>query len=201
MTEQKAHPTTEDLEVVQDADDVMTVVLRGHQLVDELMDIAISDRLAQPHALEVKAMPFSLKSDLAIALGILPDSFRGLFTAINRLRNRFAHDRRAVLGADEARDLYNSLPEPVRLPRIDASSEPLLIARVAFIGVYVNLERAISWHRDKEARMAASMEYLEEVLERSSFRNAGDDPRSGSKKYVAEKLEADRAHRRSKGEF
>jgi hypothetical protein len=193
-----AHPTDSDLEVVEEADDPLTVALRGHQLIEELMNVAISDRLAEPHAVEVEAMGFGIKSDLVLALGVLPESFRGLLKAINRVRNRFAHDRRASFGQEEARDLYNTLPPQGRLPDVTTDSEPILILRVAVISAYVNLEAAVRGYRDEKAGLAASEEYLRATIDRMF---PGGPPPGRSRTFVKERVEADRAEREKRGEL
>jgi hypothetical protein len=104
---------------------------------------------------------------------------------------------KATFGAQEARDLLNTFPPGVRLQEIDAKSEPLLVARVAFIGAFVNLERAIHSHRDGQAELAASMAHLREVLDRSPWRGVSGPGDA----VVAKKVKADRDGRRARGEL
>jgi hypothetical protein len=96
------------LEVVNAADD-LHVVIRGHQLVEEALNSAISEALPEPHALEVSKLSFALKIDLASALRVVRSDSRPSLRAINRIRNRFAHQPNASLSDQEALDLRNLL--------------------------------------------------------------------------------------------
>lgn len=107
-------PSEDTLRQVMQAPDDLVLVMRGHSLVEGMLVTAIAEAMAAPHELEMKRMPFPLKLDLAIALGILQPRSRGVLMKLNKLRNDFAHDCEACITSSQAQDMKNAFPEHYR---------------------------------------------------------------------------------------
>jgi len=149
------------------APDILTIVLRGQQAVEGVLDAAISEALPEPHALEIEKLSFALKADLALALGVIRADSRGAFLALSRLRNRFAHSLTAEFEQREAADLENALsnwqrqlvghePFPLADPRN-------LLRRVIAV---LFAECSGAQHRLQDAKLAQEVltEMVEETL-------------------------------------
>jgi hypothetical protein len=70
----------------------------------------IAEMLNAPHALDVAFLSAALKTDLAVALGIIRDDDPPIFRKINSIRNTFAHSSRTEFGETDARDFFNAWP-------------------------------------------------------------------------------------------
>jgi hypothetical protein len=101
--------TVDQVTAVFKARSTLRLVIRGHQCVESALNRAIAESLAHSHVLEIKRMQFSLKVDLAIALGLVELEARPAFKKLNTIRNRFAHDPDSRLTKAEAMQLYHAL--------------------------------------------------------------------------------------------
>jgi len=62
-----------------------SVVIRLYQDIDRALNVALIERLAPGHKLEISRMPFVLKVDLCAALRILRSDSRPAFIVVNKL--------------------------------------------------------------------------------------------------------------------
>ncbi|MBH1978878.1 MAG: hypothetical protein I8H67_10985 [Comamonadaceae bacterium] len=69
----------------------METILKGHLLIETILEQLILPKLVNPDSLLKKNRSFDLKLDIAHALGVLPDRHREVAKALNGLRNNFAH--------------------------------------------------------------------------------------------------------------
>lgn len=70
----------------------LSAVLRGHMLIERVIEALISGRMRSPsHLLDRHRLTFELKADLASALGVVPDTLLGAAKALNNIRNAYAH--------------------------------------------------------------------------------------------------------------
>ncbi len=68
-------------------------ILRGHLFIEGVIGQLIRQALPKPDAIMGRGnLNFDMKIDLARALDVLSDQHVSLFRAINRIRNRYAHD-------------------------------------------------------------------------------------------------------------
>ena len=102
-------PDTAALEEILSSPDPFVRIVRGRQAIDAALSAALTETLAEPHAVEIDRMSFALKIDLAVAFGAFPADSRPAYVAVNRIRNAFAHRHDAVLADDAVRDLYSAL--------------------------------------------------------------------------------------------
>lgn len=70
----------------------LSAVLRGHMLIERVIEALIAGRMKHPsHLLDRHRLTFELKVDLASALGVIPDTLLGAAKALNNIRNAYAH--------------------------------------------------------------------------------------------------------------
>lgn len=71
----------------------ISTVLRGHLFVEGVIEQLLRRALPKPDAILGKGqLSFDMKANLARALGVLSDQHGSMFRAINRIRNRYAHE-------------------------------------------------------------------------------------------------------------
>jgi hypothetical protein len=189
----------EEFDSIVQSGDAFTVAIRGHQAVDELLSLAISETLANPHQLEIRNLAFSLKVDLAVAMGIVAD--RGAFMAFNRIRNRFAHDRNASFGEKDADDLYNTWSDYLRKLASRSRSdytEPFEVLQDTASLLFVLLQIRITQSRDARAELRIAEQLLHEVLH-SKRKPAA--PGETASQQAARLLADERKARRSRDEL
>jgi len=96
------------------AQDPVAVVVRAHLYVESALIRLIEAALVRREALDVTRLPFLTKVNLAVALGKIEPKDRDAYAALNRLRNRFAHDLRTQLADQDELDFYNTLSHKQR---------------------------------------------------------------------------------------
>jgi len=70
----------------------LSVVLRGHLLIEQVLEALISQKMPHPDRLfEKQRLSFEMKCDLANAMGVLPGAHLGAAKALNSIRNAYAH--------------------------------------------------------------------------------------------------------------
>jgi hypothetical protein len=182
--------------VATEGEDAFVVSIRGHQVVEAFLDLLVIEALTAPNTLEIRRLPFGLKADLACALHGIPE--HGTLVAINRIRNRFAHDRHATLGEQESSQLQASWSEPVREAFKGASPNlsfpvdvPLGVLRFTLIALAMILERALVAARDADA---SARIFNEVLIDFADYRAEGSPS-----DVLHERLEADRAQRNANG--
>jgi hypothetical protein len=102
-------PARQMLPAVNDKD-AMKKTIRTHLLIERGLISNIRKALFNPEALDVKALPFPVKVDLAIALGRISSDVKGALLIVNSLRNKFAHEPSTRLTRQMTDNLWKSLP-------------------------------------------------------------------------------------------
>jgi hypothetical protein len=180
-----------------ESDDPFTVAIRGHQVIDELLNLLLVEALAEPDVVELRRLTFGLKADLVSALYGLPE--RGTLAQVNRIRNRLAHNRAATLDATESEVLKSAwsagLSEGFERARLDLTFDTAAavgVLRYTFIALGVVLERALSEARD---RKESERLFYQVIID------AADHKLEGRPTEVIERrLEESRAARRARGQ-
>lgn len=89
--------------------DLLGAVIRGHAYVESNLIQLIESALPDPGALDLTRVNFPTKRELAVAMRLLSKGGKPGYAALNRLRNKFAHNIDAqFLESDEQR-LYRAL--------------------------------------------------------------------------------------------
>lgn len=84
----------------------LSVVLRGHLLVERVIETLISNKMKSPDRFFRSHRPtFEMKVDLASALGVLPDTYVSAAKALNTIRNSYAHREDHALTFEELNSL------------------------------------------------------------------------------------------------
>jgi hypothetical protein len=69
------------------------------------LETLISNNLKKPDALFKRRKSFELKSDLALAMGLIDDKYYAAFKAINNIRNNYAHKHDYMVSIGELNSL------------------------------------------------------------------------------------------------
>jgi hypothetical protein len=100
---------SDELNAYLNADDDLTVVVRGHLCLEAALNVVLEHAL--PKGLSnLDQLRFPARVDLAVAMGRLAPEARNAWLEVNRLRNDFAHDLDARIDADRARRLVACVP-------------------------------------------------------------------------------------------
>jgi hypothetical protein len=165
----KSKPVSdEEIRTILEAYDSFTVAIRGHQALEELLNVAISEALADPHALEIKRLGFALKVDLAAAVGVVGD--RSVLVCINRIRNRFAHNRHARLTQRDVDAVIAGASAETRAKvaalnaNVGGDLDTLTAYARLIVTIFVRLQAQITAMRDEKAHLRASVEVAQEIL-------------------------------------
>lgn len=123
------------------AEDPLALVLRGHLYVEAALIKQIESALVNKKALAGARFSFPAKVKLGVALGkVDPADARG-FTALNALRNEFAHDVEKKLTEQHELNLYNVLsPSQRKIIEAPREAETMFLGRLRFdiIGLIFN---------------------------------------------------------------
>jgi len=141
--------------------DTFTLTIRGHQGVDELLTLALTEVLGQEHNVEIGALRFPLRVELGVALGAFPPDLRRVLLELNRIRNRFAHERSATFEGADAAQLVASLPDGIAQhlqTQLDISTEAATAFATVIVLVYLTMQRAITSRRDAQVEIALALD-------------------------------------------
>jgi len=84
----------------------LSVVLKGHLLIEQVIETLISQRMKHPDRFfGNQGVTFDLKTNLASALGVLPEPHFSAAKALNKIRNAYAHNEDHKLTFDELNSL------------------------------------------------------------------------------------------------
>jgi hypothetical protein len=98
----------ERIDSAKNAPNYLTLVLRAHHGLDELINRGFELFTGMPTN-NLARQPFAAKLDIAETLRLIPKSSVPLFRSFNTIRNRFAHNPFASFTAKDARDMANLL--------------------------------------------------------------------------------------------
>ena len=185
-------------QIVED-DDPFVVCVRGHQTVEELLDLVLSESLHDPHALEIQQLGFALKVDLAVALGVVAD--RPVFLGLNKFRNRFAHRRTATLTVEDAADFFKAWSGHFRnlaaRTEVKPDEDPLEVVREAVLVLAVLLSRQLATLRDNKAHATITHEMVQHLRRGESMNEVLKG--KSVEDHIEERLGEVRAARHARG--
>ncbi|WP_036300372.1 hypothetical protein [Methylotenera sp. L2L1] len=72
-------------------DEEISPILKGHIFIEKVLEVLISKNLSTPEAFFKRTRSFELKTDLALAMGLIDEKHYSAFKAINKIRNNYAH--------------------------------------------------------------------------------------------------------------
>lgn len=97
-----------------DSKDSLGGVLRAHLAVESVLGAALSTQILNAGALDEMRLTFANKVQLAVALGIVSPHERSEFMALNRLRNKLAHDYHYAVTLEDCEILIAAMPTEMR---------------------------------------------------------------------------------------
>lgn len=134
--------------VLEEESDLLSLVVKSHYSIDELLNVILVEVLPNADAVELKRISFLLKVDFVIGLGILRPDLRPIFNKINTLRNSFAHNPYWEFSDKDASNTENilSAPRPKVIPddfegRSNSQHVLKTLLGVGFINLTVAYER------------------------------------------------------------
>jgi hypothetical protein len=114
-------------------EDPLALVIRGHMYVEAALIKQIESALVNKNAFDIAKLNFPTKITIAVALGKVDIADARGFTALNTLRNKFAHDVQMTLTNQHELDLYNALSpsqrEMIKAPR---KAQTMVLHRLRF---------------------------------------------------------------------
>ena len=133
------------LALVEGAENTLSLAVRAHLAVDDLLGALLTELLPRGDALELKRISFLLKVNLLIALGVIRPSLRPLLSWLNSIRNRFAHEPNATFSEADAIDARN-LVKSIGLEAVedyDSGDTPQGVLTILIAHCYFNVLAAL----------------------------------------------------------
>lgn len=128
--------------LLKDAPDLLSLVVKAHYSIDQLLNVALLEALPKADAIELERVAFLLKVDFATGLGILRTDLRPVFNLINTIRNRFAHNPYTEFSVKDGLDAKNVLLSrlaPVVPDEFGDEREPREVLETLFAVGFVNV--------------------------------------------------------------
>lgn len=189
-------PTDSEFQEILNSQDLLSKIIKGHQCIESVLNLAISEFLPEPHVLEIRRLNFSLKVDLATALRIIDSESRITYHKINKLRNDFAHNFNADIKTNKVRELFNALSPFLKHlvgKEYDEIENDLERVEYVLAVVFVQLQGAVTNIRDRKAEDLILHEMVVKVL--GNKINADSD----KSQEVQQKIKLARDQRKSEG--
>lgn len=79
----------------------LAYILKSHLYVERIIETLIKKKIVKFDTLSKHQLSFNFKVDLAVCLGVLPDKFVGPIKALNKTRNKYAHDSNYQVQMDD----------------------------------------------------------------------------------------------------
>lgn len=161
------HDESQITTVFDESSDLLSLVVKSHYSIDELLNVLLVEALPNADAVELKRVSFLLKVDFAIGLGVLRADLRPVFNKINAVRNSFAHNPYSEFSEKDASNTVNILL--ARDPKIvpddfgcTANPRDVLetLFAVAFINLSVAYERFCIWKAESRVANQMAMEVI-----------------------------------------
>jgi len=150
------------------AKDPLQVIIRGHLYIEAELGDLLREAvcIVVPDAINLDDWAFGKLLELATALGLLSVADAGAYRAINKLRNRIAHDLDFAIDQSHARDVYNSLSPFFRRlfgPAPKSFSKAAEIIGTCLMVMFVHLNSARKEQHNLRIQMQRDHEKVEEL--------------------------------------
>lgn len=124
-------------------------VLHGHLYFDHVLTALLTEEFKNPKAVDLTRTSFAQKLSLVDALGLLPHDLVPGIAALNRLRNRLAHNLNATIGESELTKLRTALPSALQKEVREAKHNvgPLCVMIVHLLFSAENARQANAYRR------------------------------------------------------
>lgn len=156
------HDESQITTIFDESSDLLSLVVKSHYSIDELLNVLLVEALPNADAVELKRVSFLLKVDFAIGLGMLRPDLRPVFNKINTVRNSFAHNPYSEFSEKDASNTVNILlaRDPKIVPDdFGCTSNPRDVLETLFAVGFINLSVAYERFciRKSESRVANQM--------------------------------------------
>lgn len=111
---------------------ILAILLKGHLWTESCLNRALDISFKEPNAANLDRVPFSAKLDLALASGALTKDEVAPLRALNKLRNRLAHELDVGISEQNIRDLEGTLTGKLKVG-YNAVHEEELNTKIVFI--------------------------------------------------------------------
>lgn len=101
-------PSEFEIRALFEGDETLGIILKGHLYIEHFLALLLSTvpGIQEAEAFELR---FAQKIDRAARAGLIPADETSVYTRINRIRNRFAHQPRSYLSEDDADAIWKAL--------------------------------------------------------------------------------------------
>lgn len=191
-------PTSAEFLGIVEHPQVQVSVIIAQIVLENLIALALSETMAGQHHLELERVPFPMKLDLAIALGILPLESRPIYLKVNNLRNNFAHDWSATFHDSEGINFYNCLSGFQRRgfgSKENQQGGKAILTQILCV-LFVELQQVVTRIRDEKVYSQALHEEVMALRAKS-----GKPPEAESTKRARNKVLIARKQREAVGEL
>jgi hypothetical protein len=159
--------------------DDLSKIIRGHQCIEAALEHLISEALPYRHDALIKRLQFTLKVDLAIGLVAIDRDAREGLLALNKIRNRFAHELANSFSREEVDAVMNGLSKRQRFIVKDGVNyeEPAERFRVACCAIFFDLITTLKKAQDQKLWDQATHEFAEEMIadDHKYYENVDDE--------------------------
>jgi hypothetical protein len=94
-----------------DGGDELQVIVRGQLYLEHGLIELLSEAMRYPEATDLRRLPYNLKIDLCVGLGVLSKVLVPPMNKVNEFRNRVAHNLNYAFTEQDKRDFYNCYPK------------------------------------------------------------------------------------------
>lgn len=176
-------------------DDPFRVAIRGHVVLEDIVDEALREMLTGHGSADVMGLQFSRRLALATSLGLITENDRRLVHELGRIRNDFAHGTIEELSLPRAKQLLAPLraiyPEPAAgrpgvLAEVGATPHRILTSSLmgAFVAINWSIDRARAERSEREQALVEKRQQspialtLADLFRQSQSRAESDSPTS-----------------------
>jgi len=134
-----------------DPSNTQTMLLKSHLWVEYSLNLLLQERMVVLQSYELLRLTFRSRLDLAHALGLIDKEMLAFFKALNRMRNRLAHDLGfQVTAAVQAELISASGPWIRRIANVQSGAEyPSGLRDLVFAMVIALLDRSDTLYAEK----------------------------------------------------
>jgi hypothetical protein len=171
-----------------DNPNVMVRFIRLHQYLDGVVSALVNERLVESHYLDVERVPFSLRVELGVAIGVVANDDRSPLLQFNTIRNQFAHDPKKVLTEKDSRDFYNLCQGKLRQManrKYESFADAAHCVTVMSLFLYLKLQQSLEQIRDSKLWDRASSEEMQDLLDKNPrLRDAMESKDTGADESI-----------------
>jgi len=117
----------------------MLLVIRGHLILEHVLISFIQTGLSKSSALKIDRLNFPAKTELAIAMGLLPEDLSPVLLYVNNMRNNFAHDLNFKISPAVIEEFFKKFPkqgQEILLQDDNGSTQSVSLENIRFASFF-----------------------------------------------------------------